>query len=298
MEPDVQKAAAFIWLNARLLDRHRFAFHFLSASRDQVLAALRPYQNADGGFGNGLEPDLRAPTSQPQPVEFALHILDEIDAYNDPSVPRACAYLTTITTSEGGVPFVLESASAYPSAPWWITADYHPPASLNPTAAIAGLLHKHNIATPWLAPATDYCWRVLEANTPLGGYDYKSVLTFLEYVPDHARAEGVFQRLAAGLLESDQLTLDPDAEGHVFMPLDFAPLPSSPMRRYFPDDVIERHLGALIRRQQPDGGWPITWTPPSTLAEMEWRASVTLGALLLLRASNVLPAVAGKVYSA
>ncbi len=61
--PDLSKATDFIWRTARLLDRHRFAFLFLDGPRDAVLRALRPYQNADGGFGHALEPDLRGPVS-------------------------------------------------------------------------------------------------------------------------------------------------------------------------------------------------------------------------------------------
>jgi hypothetical protein len=44
-----------------------------------VLAALAAYQNPDGGLGNALEPDLRGPASQPEPVEVAFRVLDELD---------------------------------------------------------------------------------------------------------------------------------------------------------------------------------------------------------------------------
>lgn len=47
-----------------------------------VISALRPYQNADGGFGNALEPDLRGDASQPVPFEHAFQILDEADDFD------------------------------------------------------------------------------------------------------------------------------------------------------------------------------------------------------------------------
>ena len=102
--PDLSKATDFVWRTARLLERHRFAFLFLGGEREKVLEALRPYQNADGGFGNGLEPDVRAPLSQPVPTWTALCILDEAGAFADPMVTQACEYLRSITTAEGGVP--------------------------------------------------------------------------------------------------------------------------------------------------------------------------------------------------
>lgn len=282
-QPDFPAAAAFLWLNGRLLDRLRFACHFRDGSVADVLSALRPYQNADGGFGNALEPDLRGPISQPQPVEFALHILDELDAMTDPMVERACDYLLSITTADGGVPFVLPSAQNYPRAPWWNTGP-EPPASINPTAAVAGLLHKHGLSHRWLGPATDYCWRTIEGEAELGGYDFMNILTFLEYVPDRDRAAKAFERTGRALLAGDTVTMDPNFAEHGFMPLDFASRPSSPARKLFDDATIERHLDGLVARQQPDGGWPIGWEPPSPLAELEWRGHVTVRALSQLRA--------------
>jgi hypothetical protein len=47
---------------ARVLDRRRF--ELLNGDTDDpspVLAALDGYRNSDGGYGWGLEPDLRSP---------------------------------------------------------------------------------------------------------------------------------------------------------------------------------------------------------------------------------------------
>src|SRR5262245_62323025 len=92
---------------ARLLDRRRFAHRFRGGPAAAVVAALEPYRNEDGGFGNALEPDLRGPSSQPVPVELALRILDEVGLFEERIVEAACAWLASVTTEEGGVPFVL-----------------------------------------------------------------------------------------------------------------------------------------------------------------------------------------------
>jgi hypothetical protein len=201
----------------------------------------------------------------------------------DPMVTRVCDYLLSITTADGGVPFVLPSAQDYPRAPWWNTGP-EPPASINPTGAIAGLLHKHGVAHAWRGPATDFCWRAIEQPAELGGYDAMNILTFLEFVPDRERARAAFERTTRALLAGDTVTMDPDFAEHGFMPLDFAPQPSSPARALFDDATIERHLDGLVARQQADGGWPIGWEPPSPLALLEWRGHATLRALNVLRA--------------
>jgi len=123
----LEKAQDFIWRNARLIERYLFTFLFANGDRESVLAALRAYQNDDGGFGNALKPDKRCPSSQPQDIEFALHILDAINAMNDPMVAHACDYLVTITRPEGGVPYALPSVNLYPHADWWTVED-NPPA--------------------------------------------------------------------------------------------------------------------------------------------------------------------------
>lgn len=151
---DVERAREFVWCNARLLDRRRMEW-LLGDTVDSagVVAALRAYQNPDGGFGQALEPDLRTPTSQPQPAEFALRVLDEVGVFDREIVEPLCDWLLAVTTTEGGVPFVLPSAKAHPHAPWWAGPD-DPPADLNPTAAIVGLLHKHAVEHAWVESAT------------------------------------------------------------------------------------------------------------------------------------------------
>ena len=50
----------------------------------------------------------------------------------------------------------------------------------------------------------------------------------------------------------------------------------------FTDTQIGAHLDRLQEDQQADGGWLITWEPPSQAARSEWRGIVTLGALRTL----------------
>ncbi|EFH87766.1 hypothetical protein [Ktedonobacter racemifer] len=277
------KAQEFIWLHARLLERNLFAYLFANGSKEPVLAALHAYQNEDGGFGNALEPDKRCPTSQPQDVEFALHILDAINAMDDHMVTRACDYLATITTPEGGVPFALPSVNAYPHAPWW-TVDANPPASLNPTAAIVGLLLKHDIQHPWIEPASAFCWREIEALDSTDFHTLMPAITFLEYASERERAEHKLQRIATRLAQPGVIELDPHAQGYVQKPLDWAPNPRCFCRHLFTDDIIKRHLAALAKRQCDDGGWPIAWDPISSTVESEWRGRVTIEALRTLDA--------------
>ena len=209
-----------------------------------------------------------------------MQILDEVGRFDDPMVPAICAWLDGIATAEGGVPFVLPSVSEGPHAPWWVPTGK---ASLNPTAGIAGLLHKHGVAHRWLERATEFCWRVLPEQCPtLGPDDAIAVLGLLEHVPDRSAAEAEFARLGRHIL-SDLVALDPATPGYVHSPLEFAPRPDSLGRRLFDAATIKRHLDALAAKQGADGGWPITWEPPSPAAVYEWRAFRTIKWLSVLR---------------
>ena len=158
------------------------------------------------------------------------------------------------------------------------------PAALFPTGQIAGLLYAHDVDHRWLAKATELLWSRLDGSAALDPYELRGVLTFLDHVRDHERAEKAFDRLAPKLL--DVVTFDPDAPGEVHGPLDFAPLPDSIARRVFDDDTIAAHLDHLVSAQQPDGGWTFNWPVWSPAAAADWRGSVTVDALVVLRANG------------
>jgi hypothetical protein len=275
------EAERYMVLNARLIDRRRFEHLFRGGPVEPVLDALRGYRNPDGGFGSAIEPDLRGGGSQPQGVEAAFWILDELDAFDDPSVPAACDWLEAHTTEDGGVPWVLPSVLETERGPWWRPEGDPAPASLNPTAPIAGLLLAHGVEHPWLKRAVEFCWDRIATASDLGAYDAMCILGFLERVPDRARAESEFERLGDVLLAT--VALDPDAPGHVHSPLDVAPRPDALARRLFRDADVDRHLDALIDAQRADGGWAPNfemWTP---LVRHEWGGYLTLARLKTLR---------------
>jgi hypothetical protein len=283
-----ERAQDFVWRNARLLERQLFTTLFCGGPPQAVIDALRAYQNPDGGFGHGLEPDKRCPDSQPVDVEMALKILDICSALTDPQVQDQlilplCDFLASISDTSGGVPFALPSVNQYPHAPWW-TIEANPPASINPTASIVGFLLKARIQHPWLELAETYCWETIAGLHSEQYHDLMPALTFLANAPDSQRAEPEIQRILQHILQRNLVELDPQAGGYVKMPLDWAPSPESPCRVLFDQETIDLHLEALLQRQQPDGGWTINWDPISPGVALEWRGWVTIEALKILKA--------------
>lgn len=273
----------FLDRNGRLLERRLFAFHFDRVAASEVVSTLAAYRNRDGGFGWGLEPDKRTPASQPVDLQMALEILEDVGALSGALAARACDWLETVTTEEGGVPFSLATANDWPHTPWW-TVSEPLPADINPTAAILGSLLKARVSHPWIARATAFCWREAETSETTKFHDLMPLIAFLEAVNDRPRAERALDRIGARIVGEGLVEMAPDAEGYVKKPLDWAPRPDSFCRRLFSEIELTRHLEALAARQRKDGGWLINWAPLSPGVELEWRGWMTLRALLTLRA--------------
>ncbi len=287
---DTARARAFIGSEGRILERRLAQVHLdadLSAV-PAVIAALRAHRNSDGGFGHALEPDARTPDSQPLFADFALDVLDDLTAATADPVPARGLlagtgdHLAKVATDGGGVPIVLPSVAAHARAEHWGAGEF--PAALNPTAALVGRFRALGIDHPWVEEAAAFCWRRLEEpDAVTDAHTALCVLRFLETDPDRGRAEPAHDALGARLGELALFQLRPGS-GYGLTPLQFAPHPDSPRRRFFPDDAVEAHLDALAAAQQPDGSWPISWEAPGETATREWRAIVTLGALRVLRA--------------
>lgn len=281
--PHERFAAArdFIRREGRLLEQRLFATRFEGAPADGVLAALSGFRNADGGFGHGLEPDKLCPVSLPIDVELALRTMDAAGGIDHTMVSDACDYLASVS-HDGAVALAAPVIESYPRAEHWSDWTYQP--DLNPTAGLAGLLHKLGVDHPWRAEATAYCWRALEAGLPDEAHALGEALHFLEHVDDRDRSAAVMAGVRAHLPEVTMFRLDARDPGYGVTPLQYAPAPDSPWRELFSDDIIGGHLDRLEADQQPDGGWALTWEPPSTAATLAYRGIMTLYALQVLAA--------------
>jgi hypothetical protein len=283
--PDFDAAAAFIAANARVVDRRRFQRMFGGGGAAPVRDAVAAYRNDDGGLGHALEPDCRAPGSQPLAVDMGLRILDEADAWDEGLVLGACDWLAAVAPGQGGAAFVEPTISGWPHAPWWVPEEGHP-ASVIATGLIAGTLHARGFSHPWLDRATDVMWARIGSLTEPSAYDMFGVLRFLQHVPDRDRAAEAFGRVGPLIIDRSLVTLDPETPGEVHFPLDFAPEPDSLARGLFDDATTKAHLDHLAQAQRADGGWTFNWLAWSPAAEREWRGFLTVDALRVLRANG------------
>lgn len=271
----------FIRREGRVLEQRLFATIFEGASADGVIAALHGYRNADGGFGHGLEPDKLCPASLPIDVEIALQTMVAADTVDVDMVTGACDYLAGVTR-DGAVPLATPAIEAYPRAVHW--SDWTYESGLNPTAGMVGLLGALGVNHPWRAQATAWCWSALEAGLPDDAHALGETLLFLTHADDLDRAARIAERVTADLASVAHLRLDPGDPEYGITPLHYAPTPASRWRTLFSDELVAGHLDRLTTDQQDDGGWALTWEPPSQAATLAYRAMETLRALRVLTA--------------
>jgi hypothetical protein len=282
MSASLDRARDFMLGNARTLDRRRFEYHFEDGPADAVVAALGAYRNPDGGFGHALEADLRTSESQPIFCEIGLAVLAELDAVGHPWISGTCDFLDRVAEANGRVHPILASALEAPRADHWELQSWAPNTP-NPTAGLAGVLHALGAEHRWLDRASSWLWGRIAQGPIEDIHELVGVATFLSQVPDRSRAEAALDSVMAQLPGAAYFLADP-SDGYGVTPLQFAPSPEAPLARYFDAAQIEAHLDAVEARQQEDGGWPISFTPPSEAAVWEWRGSWTLDALRILRA--------------
>lgn len=286
----VQRAVDFVRRDGRILERRILDAAIDGRPTRHVIDALLPHRNDDGGFGHGLEPDKRTPTSQPLDTEVAWQSLDWAGALpgvaGDPAATAAtdlvlasCDHLASLGD---GVSCLTPDALDHPHAGHWAYASPEP--DLNPTADLAGFLWQWSIDHPWRAAATEFCWTVLTDELPLDAHAAIGVFRFLENVPDRGRADSVATAIGDRLADLQWFHYDAEADGYGVTPLQLLPDPAGRYAGLVPADVRTAHLDLLERTQRDDGGWNIDWPTIGPAAVAEWRGHRTLENLLVLRA--------------
>jgi hypothetical protein len=285
---DLDKIHDFIASNARLLDRRRMELAVGGGDPEATLAVLAGYRNADGGFGWALEPDSRAPASQPVAALHAFEVLEEVAPLTSPLALGLLDWLDAIAVDGAAIPFALPGGAGAGSAPMWGTADTESP-SLHMTAVVLSIAHRvarHDpevAAHRWLRRATDWATgEVATLDGPRDAIEFRYVLQLL----DAMDARDELERLGAHLPPDGTMPVTGGKADEAMRPLDFSPEPGRPIRDLLDPQMIETDLDRLEAEQHDDGGWDVDWTHWSPAGGLEWRGWATVRAVRILRANG------------
>jgi hypothetical protein len=292
---NLDAASEFMAAHARLLDRRRLDVVLHDAPAEGALAALNAYRNPDGGYGWGLEPDLRATESQPGAALHAFEVFEDIAPAATPRAIELCDWLASVSLPDGGLPFALPIKNSAGCAPFWARAD---PAvsSLQITAVVTAIAHRvaaHDPAVAghqWLTQATQWCLAAIEAmDAEPHALELAFALQFLDAVYDtYPDAADLLARLGKHIPASGLVHVGGGLEEEMMRPLDFAPTPDRPVRELFAPEAISAELERLADQQQDDGGWPVDFANYSPAAALEWRGHMTVRALSILKSNSMI----------
>jgi len=285
---DLDRIHDFIASNARLLDRRRMDLAVGAGDPDATLAVLAGYRNTDGGFGWALEPDSRAPASQPVAALHAFEVFEEVAPLTSPLAVGLLDWLDAIGVRGGALPFALPGGASAGSAPMWGSADTESP-SLHMTAVVLSIAHRvarHDpevAAHPWLRRATNWATQEIAAlDGPRGAIEFRYVLQLL----DALDARDELKRLGAHLPADGTVPVTGGRPDEAMRPLDFAPKPDRPIRALLDPQTIEADLDRLEAEQHDDGGWDVDWAHWSPAGGLEWRGWATVRAVRILQANG------------
>lgn len=294
------RARRFLLEQARPLEAALFRYRFEEGDANDVYANLEAFQNPDGGFGRGLEPDVRSMASSVVATTTALQKLRMLHApAQHPLVQSAIAYLlSAYDESTQSWPLVPPAVEEAPHAPWWNQeglGERFNGFRINPRAEVLGYLFEFG---PELDPAaiarreamTQPVIDALLAHAgPLSGDEFLCCQRLIDSPGLPERHAVALQRWLLRMAEGAVAT-DPDTwSGYVLQPLQVAPTRAAPMGIPLAH-LLPQNLDHVIRSQNADGSWSPTWSwfgaydADWPQAEHEWRGVLTLERLEWLHA--------------
>lgn len=300
------QARAFIYDLGRPLERLLFEHDFERAPAWPVLDGLAEFQNDDGGFGHGLEPDSLTPISGALATSVGLRVMADVGApASHPSVRAAVDYLrSTIDPATRVWRIVPEAAADAPHAPWWQQDGLEERFNgfrLNPKADIVAQLHALGGAAPrpWLEELTaDVVTTIKEfLSNPQGSgqatdlemHDLIGAVRLLDAPGLDAATAAELRALLAHTAVA-AVRAAGEGAGYGLKALAVAPGPDSELAQLLAAEV-RTQLDELIHEQAEDGAWWPVWswgdhTPESAgeRSKVAWAGVMTLEALRSLQA--------------
>jgi len=265
-DEQLEKAGTFIFKQGRLLERQLYLLFFHGGPKEACIRALSAYQNPDGGFGNGIEPDLLCPESTAIGAESAMGILDLLDVDlagpEGTIVDRLVGWIVARQDERGVIPHPPEGLFKYPHQPWWEGPDDHR------ILTLAGLLSRWGVDAPEIYAGARRYYETCEWPERWQTYNYPFYV-YLKYCGQGSNDEARMVDAQAKL----PLFLEEDPQHY--------PLYS----RYwyhaadaFPDEVLRREALLFVEGLQEDGGLVIPYP------ELPWwRPIFTLDGLMVMK---------------
>jgi len=282
-------AKDFIKTKARPLERALLQYEFENGRKEDVIVELEKFQNNDGGFGNGLEPDFRVQTSSALATSVALQTISYIKLDSDYDiVKKAINYLVDSYNHDSiGWDKVPKEVEQSPRAPWW---NYQEPRKDwgNPNAEILGYFYEYRNLVPnsLLQILTD---KAIHHFNNLNEYEFHEILCYVRLA--ERVDSSILPSFGGKLKEALNICVERDKDKwaeYTLQPIQVVQSPTSMFYPYF-EHVMNDNLQFIINSQTERGSWEPSWSwfgqyeDTWEMAKVEWEGVLTLGNLRVLK---------------
>ncbi|WP_391573805.1 prenyltransferase/squalene oxidase repeat-containing protein [Cohnella sp.] len=248
MPVSMDKAREFVYANGLLWEQALFSYLFDGGSLERLHQCLLCYKNSDGGWGHGLEHDIKCPDSHPLALEFLLTI------ERDTKIPLTDLLEGTVdwierNKNEDGSLKNPDSLHKYPHAPWWSNGGQSSPDSITGNLIKMGICSTSLAASTSLWVKTNLTLEKIRANEWLFmAYHAHDYFLNLEDTPENrpfieATIDNIIE-CAKNATEKNYFTL-----------FQFANSPDTKIAKAMPKALINKFLDYLESSQREDGGW-------------------------------------------
>lgn len=289
----IEKGLEYLLKYGRPLEKALVDYKFNDGSRGSVVEALKHYQNADGGFGKALEPDLRCPDSSSLCTSVAFMVMWEmdLDIYH-PMIKKGIQfYVDTYDQQNTSWYFIPPSAELYPRAPWWTIEKDSRASRHNPRPEILGSLLRAQLLVPGklIGEVAEDVKKVFV--TEREDFQMHDLLSYLRLLRCGNLPETLEKVLSAGLPDVIKKLAVFETEkwaAYSLRPYQVIRDMNDPLLPLV-ESAMRESLLYLIDEQEEDGSWPLTWNWGESysdtwpVAEKEWRSVVTFNHIVILK---------------
>lgn len=269
-----QEIRAWVHRNARPLELALWEYFLEIGDKESVVNALSYYQNEDGGFGHGLEPDCWNTESSPYETFNAISILRNLSYIEEKGTDNSLVqgifrYLDSGDSSdENGWFFSIPSNDNFPRAPWWsYSEESNRVQNMGLTASICAFVLRYAPRQSNLfAKACTYTRNILknaESTEEFGEMGAGGILMLLGDIMQSGLssefpAPGLMEKMAG--IVNQRIERDPQKWAfYTPRPSEFIPSAQSPFYSGN-EEIVTTELDYLIDTRNPGGVWNITWT--------------------------------------
>lgn len=264
----VDKRHIEVWIhrNARELELAKWNYYFENGNKEDVINALMHYQNADGGFGHGIDPDNWNYNSIPYGLYYVLEVLDEIEFYDmqHPIYAGIKKYLDCHSNFPEGWIFTVPTNENYPHASFYnYDAEYNKIESRGIHLRFCAFILEHYRESILYPSVLDLIKTLIEGLKEdqlgdMGPSGYISLITAMKQV----NLEGYdYDRLEEEMIRAVNKSIQRDPaqwSSYGYRPSDYIKSKDS---IFYPgnEELVETELDFLVDTLPEHDVWPISW---------------------------------------